>query len=513
MGADRVVAINVGDLSDRQAISYTLLGLAGATLDAMMRSSTKDTIGQADVVIDVPLHQFGSLDWRRSAELIDAGYRAADAMRDRLLPLAVSEDEYARWRQARQRERRTGLPNPTFVEVAGFSRNDTRRLNAVLPKHVGVALDVPALEKDLAELTGLDRYETITWQMATNDCGDTGIRVTARLKPYAPPFMMLGLNLDNTTATDFRVNLSARYLAYGAVTSGSELRVDGTLGSYPALGVELYEPLRATSLFAAPYATIETDTAESRSRDLVIAKYGITTSRVGLNVGTNLGRRSDLRAGVFAGWVDAGLEIGDPRLPELRGRESGLQLQWRFDGQDSPVVPSGGTLATARWLRVFNGPDGVLEGQSIPLDNRLRQFSATANRFWSLGARNRVFAYGGFGTSFDQTADPTYKFVLGTPMRLGAFHPGELRASNYYVATGGYLRQMARLPDFLGGPVFAGGWLENGDAFEDFDQATWRSNATAGVIMETLLGPVIVAGSAGFDGRWRTYIGVGRVFR
>jgi len=70
-----------------------------------------------------------------------------------------------------------------------------------------------------------------------------------------------------------------------------------------------------------------------------------------------------------------------------------------------------------------------------------------------------------------------------------------------------------RLPDFMGGPVFAGAWLENGDAFNDWKDATWRTNASAGVIMDTLLGPVIIAGSAGFDGRWRTYFGVGRIFR
>jgi hypothetical protein len=33
------------------------------------------------------------------------------------------------------------------------------------------------------------------------------------------------------------------------------------------------------------------------------------------------------------------------------------------------------------------------------------------------------------------------------------------------------------------------------------------------VIKDTLIGPVMVAGSAGFDGRWRTYVGVGRFFR
>jgi NTE family protein len=72
---------------------------------------------------------------------------------------------------------------------------------------------------------------------------------------------------------------------------------------------------------------------------------------------------------------------------------------------------------------------------------------------------------------------------------------------------------VGRLPDFMGGPVFAGGWLENGDAFDAWEHARWRTNGGVGLIMDTLVGPVLIAGSWGFDGRWRTYLGVGRVFR
>jgi NTE family protein len=75
------------------------------------------------------------------------------------------------------------------------------------------------------------------------------------------------------------------------------------------------------------------------------------------------------------------------------------------------------------------------------------------------------------------------------------------------------LKQVGRLPDFMGGPVFAGGWLENGDAFDEWRHASLRTNGGAGLVMDTLVGPVVLAGSWSFDGRWRTYLGVGRIFR
>ena len=122
MGADRVVAVNVGDQSDREGVTYTMFGIAGDTLDAMMRASTRRALAAADVVINVPLHEYGSLDWRRAGALIEAGYRAAESMRDQLLPLAISEGDYDTWRRARQARRRTDLPAPD-VRTAGWLRN------------------------------------------------------------------------------------------------------------------------------------------------------------------------------------------------------------------------------------------------------------------------------------------------------------------------------------------------------------------------------------------------------
>jgi NTE family protein len=512
MGADRVVAVNVGDLSDREGVSYTMLGLAGNTLDAMMRASTRRALGAADVIINVPLEKYGSLDWRRAADLMDEGYRAAEAMRDQLLPLAASEADFDAWRRARQGRRRTELPQPSFLELEGFGASDAKRLNTLLSRHVGVPLDIAAVEKDTAIVAGLDRYETVTWRMIHDAARGYGLRVQGRVKTYAPPFLMLGVNLENTTSSDFRITATGRYLAFDVVGSGSELRLDGTIGSDPSVAMELYRPLGSTPLFVAPYAGIGSVTFNLIQDDSVIARYDQTVSRLGLNVGVNLGARSDLRVGAYVGRTSASIAVGDPGFPELRGQETGAEIAWRLDTQNQTVAPSRGILSQVRLSRIFNGPDVALGEETFSVDS-LTQLSAIANKFWQVGGRDRMFVYGGFGTSFDDTPLPTDQFALGTPFRLGAYQSGELRGPHYYIATGGYLRRIGRLPDFMGGPVYAGGWLENGDAFDEWSRAGWRTNGGVGLVMDTLVGPVILAGSWGFDGRWRTYVGVGRVFR
>jgi NTE family protein len=513
MGANHVVAVNVGELGQAEEINISLLGLAGATVDAMMRATTRAGISAADVRIDVPLDAYGSLDWRRSSDLIKEGYQAAEAARDQLLPLAVSQAEYAEWKADRQSRRRRQVPVPAFVNVEGIADRDEERLRTLLMRHVGIALDVDRLEDDLELLMGLDRYETITWRVVRNEGGDEGLLITGRAKPYAPPFMMLGINLENTTSNDFRITATARYLAYGVITSGSELRIDGTLGSNPAAGIELYEGIRKTPYFIAPFAGITNSTFNRIDDDQVIARYGQTRSRVGLAAGMNLSRTSDLRVGAFIGHIDAEVEVGDPGFPALSGRETGLRAAWRHDGQDSPVVPSSGTLANVDFLSFFDQPEVIFGGDAIVLDLPITQLSGTVNRFWTARTHQRFFAYGGLGTTFQGTPLPPDQFGLGAPFRLGAFRPGELFGHHYYVATGGYLHQVGRLPDFLGGPAYVGGWLENGDAFDEWRKASFRTNIGGGLIMDTIIGPVMVGVSAGFDGSWRSFLGVGRIFR
>jgi NTE family protein len=360
---------------------------------------------------------------------------------------------------------------------------------------------------------GLDRYETVTWRIVRDDARRYGLRVLGRAKAYAPPFMMLGMNLENTTSSDFRITATARYLAFDTLGSGSEWRVDGTVGSDPALATELYRPVGPTPLFVAPYAGVGRRSFNVIKNDAVVARYRQTVSRVGLNVGVNLGAQSDVRAGAYVGRTTASIQVGNPGFPELRGKETGGEIVWRMDTQDSPVVPSLGVLATVRLSRIFNGPDVEANGETFDFASSLTQLSGVAHHFWSVGPRNRVFLYGGVGTSFGDVPLPIDQFGLGMPFRLGAYDAGEILGPNYYIATGGYLRQVGRLPDFIGGPIFAGGWLENGDAFQEWSLAGWRTNGGVGVVMDTLVGPVIVAGAWGFDGRWRTYLAVGRTFR
>ena len=204
---------------------------------------------------------------------------------------------------------------------------------------------------------GLDRYETVTWRMVRDGARGYGLRVHGRAKSYAPPFMMLGMNLENTTSSDFSIAATARYLAFDTVGSGSEWRIDGTVGSDPTLATELYRPIGRTPLFVAPYAGIGRRTFNVINDDAVIARYRQNISRVGLNVGVNLGAQSDVRVGAYVGRTTASIAVGNPGFPELSGKETGAEIVWRMDTQDSPVVPSRGVLLQRAPVACFRRPE------------------------------------------------------------------------------------------------------------------------------------------------------------
>jgi NTE family protein len=512
MGADRTIAVNVGDLTDRETVNASLFGLAGATLDAMMRANTLKALADADVVVNVPVTGYGSLDWRRFQQLIQEGYAAAEAMKVQLMPLSVDDAAWQAWVAARARARRTALPTVSFIEVRGAATSDVEFIRRAMTPHVGQPLDPLAIAATLTELGGLDRYESLRWEVAARD-GTDGVVVTAHAKAYAPPFLFLGVSLENTTSNEFRFGLSGRYLAFDVTGSGSELRLDAAIGSDPSAAIALYRPLFTTRLFVEPFAGITSRTASFLQDSRIVAAYRQTRSFIGADVGVNVSRLDEVRAGVRFGRLDASVRIGDPGLPEIGGREATFRTLWTHDDQDSVVVPSRGMYLVSALEHFIDSPtfsttDATRTTEGVTqLDTRASWFrSLTKDR------RQRVFLAGGLGTSFDGNPLPTEQFALGGLLKLGAFNVGERRGDHYVLATGGYLYQASRLPDFLGGPLFLGTWLETGSAFERWSAIDPATHVSAGMIADTLIGPLFAGASFGFDGATRVYIAVGQLF-
>ena len=508
MGAGVVIAVDVG--SKPEAIDYSIFSLMNRTVDAMMRASTRQGLAAADHTIKVDVDGFGSLDWRRSSELIQRGYEAAARLEAQLLPLALDADAYKAWQEARAARKRPALPPVQFVATSGMTTVDAGIARKALEGYVGQPPDVVSLERDLSAMSGLDRYQGITWEMVGPE-GREGLLVRARQKSHAPPFVMLGVNLENTTSSDFRFQLAGRYLDFDTFGEGSEVRIDLGVGSDPSLGGSVYQPLGRSGLFARGLAGFRQSTFDLVAEEVIVAQYRERRSVVTGELGMNLKRTAEVSAGLTLGRLSAEVRAGDPGLPGLSGLESLFFVQFERDGQDSAVIPSRGTRVVASARHMLATPD-VTAPEVTRTNEDLTQAEVAFSGFWSVNRRNRVFVVAAAGTSFDGRPLPTEQFSLGRPFRLDAFSVGERLGDRLLVGTVGYMRQVGRLPDFLGGPVFVGGWLENGSAFNEDTDADFHTQTGLGIILDTLLGPVMLGTGIGFDGGWRTFLGVGRIF-
>jgi NTE family protein len=503
-----VIAVDVG-LALEEDVDYSMFGLIGRTVDAMMRASTRNALKSADMTLAVDVEGFGSLDWRRADELIARGYQAAETRRADLLKYRASDADWQAWVAGRESRRLRNVPPPTFLELDGVEAGDTPIVRRALARHLNVPVNTALLEEDLASLTGLDRYQSITWQMTTTSQG-TGLLVHARPKTYAPPFLMLGLNIENTTSESFRVQLAGRYLAFDVLGAGSELRVEAGLGADPQIGASLYEPLRRTPLFARFRAAATRKTFNFVNEDTVIAQYREQRQGLDTDLGINLSRVSEASAGFEFAHVEDEIRAGDPSLPELSGKEVRFNLKWTMDQQDSPVIPSHGTRAIFRFSQTFTSPEAVGAERS---NNNLTQAETAGSWFHTMNPKTRVFAVFAAGTSFSDTPLPTRQFTAGYPYLLDAFAVGEERGDHYAVLTLGGFRTVGRLPDFVGGPMYIGAWFQNGSVFDTNEDANLRSQLGFGFVADTLVGPVLLGTSVGFDGVWRVTFGVGRIFR
>jgi NTE family protein len=517
MGADLVIAVDVGadvDTTPGSAKAQdSLITLLGRTIDTMMTVGVRAGLKDADLIIDPDLRGLDSMSWRQSGDLADRGLQAAEAMKEKLLPYALGEDEYRAFAAARAAKRRTSLPSPTSIAVTGVPEREQQQIAKALTGELGRTLEWDRISEDILKVAGTDRYEFLSYRLNDTPQG-TELRVHVRPKQYGPPFLLIAPELSNVDSSNFAVNLGGRVTTFDWFGRGSETRIDFAVGTRTFGGVELFKPIGGSGFFVAPRAYFTRYSVNGYFDDRLEAEYRFKRSAAAFDVGYQSTRRTEVRVGYEAADLRGRIRIGSPRLPEVQGGEHLASAQFVFDGQNSPVVPSRGLYLKARLSRYFDVPDIVAGDLQVKQkDQEFWQGEIHGSWFKRLHKeRDRVFARYGVGTSFGD-APLIETFSLGGPLRLGARNNEELSGPNYLLGTVGYLKGVGRLPDVLGGSILAGAWFEQGTAFDEWRDASYQSSLSVGGVLETLIGPIFGGASIDFDGRHRFFVGVGPLLR
>lgn len=534
MGADIIIAVDLSasfltdfpispispispiDASNAPKVKQrSLLEVLSRSISSSTYANERRSLKLADIVLAPDLGGLGGFDFLKVDTFAERGYRAAEARAQILNRFALNQQEWDRFVAQRNARKRVKVPAPSDIVVTGVQGNPARELQRELRSFVGVPIDTARLDKSLTNIIGNGRFDSFqygTIRSTRTTTEHTGLQIMATPRAYGPPFLRFGVGIDGADTDNIRTNLMARLTSLDLGAQGAELRTDLRVGSDRDLATEYYHPLGNGRPFAAPRIYLQDDSFglfDKNNQGTREATYRARRAGLGLDIGSNTSRYSQLRFGYLFEHEEASVSTGSRLLPSLHGDVSALRLNWLYDGQDSAVLPTRGTRITATSYWYFHAADA---SRAFPV----MQINLSVFEPVSHGTRRErgdsVFGVLGAGTTFGTKASLLQQFTLGGPTTLAAYGPDAFRGNDSLFVNLGYLHPLAQLPSFLGGRVMLLGVYQAGGAFSRFGTGRYLNDVSAALLAETLFGPVSIGYSYGEAGRNRVFFAIGALF-
>lgn len=503
MGADVVIAVHLETVPAKPEDIQSLFSVLGHSVDVVIRENEIRGLSGADLVVNVDLRDFTSLDYPKARTIMQRGEAAAQSKARILAPYFLDDTQWQSYLRVRADRIQSAVPVPQFVRVEGAPSEGRKQLERSLQGLVGKPVDPRSLDRVLNRLTGTGRYDTAGYHIAQEN-GRPGIVVTVRQKNDAPPTLQFGFEMDGSESDNVNFTLASRLTFMDVAGYRSEWRTDVLFGNTYGVASELYRPFTASSrFFFAPHADAADTAFYIYRKSDPLADYRISRANIGADLGYALSRYAEVRLGYEVGFLDARLRLGTPQFSPVEGRTGDFKFHFLMDRTDDPVIPRRGFGAetTFRWFE--SSPGASQQFPAMQLNLRYFQpITRPASLF--------VTAEGGSTFGYQGTGIP--QFFLGGPLRLSAYGTNELYGNQYYAFRMGYLHQIASLPPFLGKNVYAVGNYEFGKMYGFANQSKFPNDFAAGVIAQTAFGPFFIGGSIGDSGHQKWFFQLGRVF-
>ena len=505
MGSEITLAIHLETAPMDPKTNLSSFGVLGQSISVMSAVNELRSMEQADILVTVPLLKYTSLDYNKADAIIKAGYDAAAAKATVLSAFSVSEADWEDYLAKRKARRRTA-PVPQFVQVTGTSPEMAKAMEKQMADLVGKPVDSKQIDRHMLTIVGMGRFATSTYSMVEKN-GEQGLQVQAEQKSYAPPIVRPLIVIDGSEYNNVLFSIGARITFMDVGSYRSELRTDVVLGSQYLLNSEYYHPFTTTSnWFIAPRVGFNSQQFNIYSSNNLLASYRIRTALGGLDTGYAFGRTGEFRLGYEGGYEKASPVIGNvPQIPTTSGATGDARIQYQLTTLDDPVIPRSG-VGLLMYTKGFN------TNPAAPGPFPLSEIQAEA--FFRLNEPSSVYvaAFGGSSYGF-KTGIPT--FSLGGSRQLVAWGTNELLTDQYFLGQVGYIRELAKLPPFLGSSVNFLGIFELGKTYKLPNAPSppkLPGDVAAGLLVNTIFGPVLIAGTVGDYGHARFYFQVGRVF-
>ena len=519
MGAQQLIAVNVGTpLSGRAALS-SLIGVTGQMINILTEQNVQRsllTLGPKDLLINPALGELSSGDFERTKALITAGEQAAESMLPQLRRFAISAEAYAAWTLSRT-QRSATIARLAAITFEGSEITKPERMKAQLESKPGQIFDAERAERDARLLASSGDYERVDYHVEQRTVGDTLV-FAMEDKTWGPNYFRIGLDLSTDFSGESAFNLRVSHNRHWLTDSGTEWRNQINIGQTPRLFTEIYQPLsfqlgRSTDWFVAASAELERRTINLFDIDSgrALAKLQRDSSTLAADLGQPWGRLGEIRLGlVQQDWritpklITQQLVTNDGRLDQ-NWHETGLRLKAVVDQIDFANFPQRG------YRVLMEAAGGQQSGGTTVRRASFTRFElqATAVRSWGVHTLN-LNARALTARQPEDSAQGPY--TLGGFQQLSGYQPGQLTGNTLLFGRTTYYQRLRDTPVLTRG-FFVGGSLEAGNAWARRDQVSLRDLRLAASVFvgaDTGIGPLYVALGRAPRGGSAVYLFIGR---
>jgi NTE family protein len=353
MGADVLIAVDVGTPLSTVTAESSVLSIADQILGLLTVSNTKEQIAllsERDVLISPPLGtDVATADFTKGPEALVIGQKGVDAVRDRLAQLSIAESGYTQ-NLAVRTGRATSPPVIQFVRLDNTSRYSDSVVMARVESPVGKPLDSEKLERDLHHLFGFNTLSLSTYEVLEED-GKVGVVLHVREKVQGPNYLEFGLSAASDFEGRFDFNLRLGVLQSPVNESGGEVRYLVQFGDETDLLTEYYQPFGVLGkwFFAgkAEYSDLKINQFDSDGNK--VSEFDAQQFGGALAVGKEFGNYGAVTLGYRRSTGDAEVLVGDPGLPDIDFDTGQVFLEGQVDRLDSFYFPRDGYLARTRY--------------------------------------------------------------------------------------------------------------------------------------------------------------------
>ena len=507
MGADLTLAVHLAEAPMLPNANLSSFSVLGQSISVMISANELLSMEKADILISVPVQKWNALSFSDADAIIKAGYDAAEAKSKVLMTLAVDDATWNQYLADRASRRRTN-PVPTFVAVDGVNGNLSNRVEEQLAGVVGKPLDFDELNQAIMHLKGMGRFSVLNYELVERN-GQQGLLVKTEENTYSPPIVRPLILIDGSSLKNVTFNLGARITFLDVGGFRSEWRNDIVLFSEYGVRSEYYHPFTPlTHWFVAPRGLANSNPFYIYDNNKLLSIYRHNTLGGGLDFGYQFGTTGELRVGYEGGWERFARQIGNPNeLPSVSGSFGDARIQYKLDRLDNAVIPRAGQNLQVNFQWTNTSPAAP---KPYPVLQVLSQ------NYFRLNEPSSVFLNGYAGTTFDyETGLP--QFSLGGSQRLVAYGVNELLMDKYFLFQAGYIRQLAKLPPLLGSGIYFLGVYEAAQVYGPphtmVNKASgFPTDGAAGIVVNTIFGPVEAAYAYGDTGHRKFFFRVGRLF-